>query len=870
MLYVISVSLMWLLPIVMCWLVVFDGDPPRIRRGRRPDGRVAAVPVLGLAVTAVLWHLFAGSLGPIRLGLALARREVPYQTLLRWSTGVTLCLPAGVLLGMLIRVFAASYDRKKRSVRLSWTPVSSRTKGVLLLTGAVVILGLLASAYGCESGARQLRIVEFCRRQQGVEHDVGYVVLKNEGSLPNRLQGLCLSTDADELRDYHLAEATVAPGETVKLSEDSALFVQVRREGGQTVYLSDASGRVLDELLLPALPNDVSVRYADGAWVTYDLTRERQTEADAAPAAPSFSEPGGFYDSDLTLTLSAEPGCAIYYTLDGGIPDDGDTRYTGPIDIRDRSAEPNRYRSIQNVRANYLDRDPIGTEPVDKACVVRAVAVGADGSRSDVVTQTYFVGLGEKYAGAAAISLVSDPEALFGEEGIYVTGPAYDAWYESKRAAEAAGEPFDEPRPAMNFMQRGAASERAGNLELYDEGACTVNQPVGLRIQGNTGRVGALKRFSIYSRAVYSGSGTFSAPVFPGRMTHAFVLRSGFDNAFCHLLAQGRDVAVLPVRPVSVFLDGEFWYRTYMLEKYNDTYFHETYGIAKGNVEIVDIGNWNMLGDAEKSAYRELLTFAETHDMSAPENYEALCRIADMQSYMDYLALNVILGNADCHEQLNTMIWRTKLDEHTAYGDGRWRWALNDMDLNRSYNLEHEGVETTAALNSFTATRDDDWPALASGGTFYEAVCRSPVFREQFVLTFLDLLNTTFSVENTTALLESLGKGISYDDFFYRDRAGYMQTYLKEEFGLTGALVPVTFTTDDPEAGTLRINTVTPTLSDGTWTGSYFADYPVTLTAEPAPGHTFDHWEINGARVNDAVTTVRISGEEVIAHAVFR
>ena len=179
------------------------------------------------------------------------------------------------------------------------------------------------------------------------------------------------------------------------------------------------------------------------------------------------------------------------------------------------------------MRANYLDHDPIGTEPVDKACVVRAVAVDAGGSRSDVVTQTYFIGLGEKYAGAAVISLVSDPDALFGEEGIYVTGPAYDAWYESKRAAEAAGEPFDEPQPAMNFMQRGAASERAGNLELYDEGACTVNQPVGLRIQGNTGRVGALKRFSIYSRAVYSGSGTFSAPLFPDRATHAVVLRGG-------------------------------------------------------------------------------------------------------------------------------------------------------------------------------------------------------------------------------------------------------------------------------------------------------------------------------------------------------
>ncbi|HAL59877.1 MAG TPA: hypothetical protein DCP64_11000, partial [Sarcina sp.] len=31
-----------------------------------------------------------------------------------------------------------------------------------------------------------------------------------------------------------------------------------------------------------------------------------------------------------------------------------------------------------------------------------------------------------------------------------------------------------------------------------------------------------------------------------------------------------------------------------------------------------------------------------------------------------------------------------------------------------------------------------------------------------------------------------------------------------------------------------------------TYTGSYYTDIPITLTASVAPGWRFDHWEVNG------------------------
>jgi hypothetical protein len=50
-------------------------------------------------------------------------------------------------------------------------------------------------------------------------------------------------------------------------------------------------------------------------------------------AAPSFSPVAGAYGPTQNVTLSSTPGVPIYYTTDGSDPDDGDTEYSGPIEV---------------------------------------------------------------------------------------------------------------------------------------------------------------------------------------------------------------------------------------------------------------------------------------------------------------------------------------------------------------------------------------------------------------------------------------------------------------------------------------------------------------------------------------------------------
>ena len=140
-----------------------------------------------------------------------------------------------------------------------------------------------------------------------------------------------------------------------------------------------------------------------------------------------FSVRSGFYDAAFHLAVSAPEGSEIFYTLDGSTPDSGSIRYTEPILIGDRSPEENTLSMMKGI-AQPLDEetDFLPKAPVDKATVVRAIAVDQNGVQSGVVSNTYFVGYSEKakyYQDMKIISLITDADCLFDyETGIYMIG----------------------------------------------------------------------------------------------------------------------------------------------------------------------------------------------------------------------------------------------------------------------------------------------------------------------------------------------------------------------------------------------------------------------------------------------------------------
>ena len=813
--------------------------------GKKAAAVRAAVWISALVCNAGVFYLlhlvFRGNGDVLRTLRLTVEKKLSYQSTEYIYGILVLWIPIAGAIGAAIRSVVPSRLGDDKP----FLPPETRRFKRLFMTFDLCLLGIavIASVAFCAGGVTYLRLNEVCDSKVGRVSDGGYIELLNTGSLPCRTGGLYLSNSEENPKKYPLPDSIAGAGKLLLIPLDKDVF-SLSKSGGTVVILSDGSGRVIDRVEVDK-PREGLYAYCrtgdSGEWSYMHPTPGEENSASAAIIPnPGFSQPAGFYADEFDLTITARNGAEIHYTTDGTTPTVDSPVYKKPIRVKDRSDEPNKRRSLQNIVYDWKNYTPV-TDPVKKAFVVRAVAIDAGGAKSQEVAASYFVG--EAFDGdRAVVSLVADDEALFGEEGMYVTGSQYDDWYLNGAKGD---------RPTANFDVKGTECEVS--VEYFGDGKkLTFLQKGGLRIQGGSTRWLPMKRFSVFSRKEYSGRSTFPVELFKGKATHSVVFNAGFENALSMYTVPDRDVATVQCIPVTVYLNGEYWYDTYMQEKYNNTYFRQTFGVE--NVEFVKVGITD-----------EMKRFLEKHDLSDPKNYEAFGKMIDIQSYIDYICANVYLGNTDYNEYANTAMWRTVSKENDSYGDGRWRWAFYDMDLQTAgcrYNYGMNDI-TDAQLDTYNIVCD--WDPPVNERQIYCALKANPDWRRQFVLSMMDMINNDFTEERMSALLEDFGADISWHEYFFRDRPDNMIAFTAKEFGLQNATGELTVTTEFPERGNVRVNTSVIDLAKGSWTGRYFREYPVTLTATPNPGYRFVGWSDGRT---DAAIEVQINGG-VTVNAVF-
>ena len=630
---------------------------------------------------------------------------------------------------------------------------------------------------------------------------------------------------------------------------------------GESIYLTLPNGKIVDKITCPELKGNESYsRFELKGEVSYKITKGTPMEENKESVdikSPVFSVNSGFYNNSFLLNLVSEAGTEIYYTLDSTEPNMNSKKYEGPILINNATPNENVYRLTKDIT---IEKERYPKDLVDKATIIRAVAYDKGGNSSEIVTKSYFVGL-DNYKNNNVISLVTDPNNLFDDErGIYVKGTDYKQWELGDKIEEA---------PALNWQNRGFSWERPVEITYFEKGNLVLEQSLGIRIRGAISRIRQIKSFSIYARKFYDGQNRLLHPLFEGlSYQKSFILRaSDYKEGFLQSLVSDRNISTQLAKPCTLFIDGEYWGKYHMLEKYGTHYIKEHFGINRDNVSMIKNGKIESGDETCLRDYDELLTFMGEFDMSIKEYYNYVCERVDIQSLIDYYCTQIYLSNLDFSYKQNVQMWRTETKSSNPYEDGKWRWMLFDMDLCIKNDLKD--VVAFYDFNTFTGY------AGYYQDPFITSLMKNQEFSKQFVNTFMDLANYNF---NKDIVKEKLYKVTDNPDdsiiTFFENRFEYITSYMSDFFKLKGKLTNVTLNINAPEQGTIKLNSLPASATNSKWSGKYYTDYEMSVTAIAKEGYSFAGWKIGGATVigdnnSQTISVKLIDNQDCSIEAVF-
>ena len=251
----------------------------------------------------------------------------------------------------------------------------------------------------------------------------------------------------------------------------------------------------------------------------------------------------------------------------------------------------------------------------------------------------------------------------------------------------------------------------------------------------------------------------------------------------------------------------------------------------------------------------------------------------DIQSLADFYASEIFINNQDVFAGTyinNIRMWKTRNVIDDYKGDGKWRFMLYDTE----YSTDVYGVSYQQDLDAMIGALSDKFDTVIFAKTYKE----NENFRNLFINTIMDIGNYNFDKNKVNAAINKYvslygpvidenksrfssgsmwGMQNSYQrdvdtlSSFFNNRLSKVISGLKNCYNVSTEQ-NITIKTNNSNLGCIKINSITPDLSSGSWTGTYFSDVPVTLTAIPNENSTFTGWS-GDVNSTDATITVSLS-----------
>jgi hypothetical protein len=542
-----------------------------------------------------------------------------------------------------------------------------------------------------------------------------------------------------------------------------------------------------------------------------------QPKAAARSLEARLSLPGGYYDRDIQIQITcSHPDADLIYTLDGSVPTvDRGTTYTRPIQL---------------------------SPSIPSVVVIRARAVGPGAVLGPITGDSYLMGIPSTLP---LISLIVTPDDLWSKgSGIYA-----------------------------NPREKGREWERPVDIVYVDRDRSTgFHAPAGIRIHGGWTRRYDKKSFRLYFRQEY-GMNRLEYPLYDHGDVQTYkrlVLHNGGNdspspptnwsllrNQLTTDLAHQTHAHTPRSQPVLVYLNGEPW-GIYSMREYIDRWFLADHFGADA-VDLLDSPahiQVATISEGDREHWDHLMAFVGTHDLVDPANYAYLQSQVDLDNLIDYALIQIYTGNADWPEH-NVNQLRARRP------GGKWQWITWDNDYSFGLYLApevgYEGdlveLNVIEKILNMTSSETGGYDSL-----LLRKLIENPDFRVRLQRRLADLLNTTFAADNVVsridALANDLAPNIGYEINLWggsvnweasvqemrryaQQRTEVVRQHAIDAFGIPGRTT-LTIHLPSAEAGSIAINDTW--IPEYPWTGTYFQDTLLQITAVPAPGHQFATW----------------------------
>lgn len=361
------------------------------------------------------------------------------------------------------------------------------------------------------------------------------------------------------------------------------------------------------------------------------------------------------------------------------------------------------------------------------------------------------------------VSVVAEEESLYGEETGIISS---------------------------QYMQRGAESEREIRLFIYDQdGTPLIRQNAGIRVSGAASRTAPRKSFRIIARKEYDKSfPAFTYDLWGGRTTvdgrsqpidkySSFILHAvrldadstGIHNSVGYELARKAGIVdASPTTPAAFYINGVYQGAYFLMPAKNDHAIAELYNIADpGQIELVSVFEGEKTGEQTHpevlEEYLNFVSFVQNSDVNDPSIIAAIERQMDVEQYLRYCAVNLLLANGDWSDN-NLMVWRCQ-NNGFPYQDGRWRFFLFDLDWIGS------PPELVADTFQSLLQTNDNYNLLHS-------LMENPEWRQQFRDIIYEMEETTFYMESIEGVF-AREEARMLDEITYDFQSESFPTYLR-------------------------------------------------------------------------------------------